>query len=519
MPRAGRPRLPAVCGSTESLLNSIDRLLRSFTLAALSVLLVLATAPAAADPPSHDAARRLAERAAGSTPMISDLEELCDGIGGRVTGSPACDRAIVWAAAKFRAAGLSVTLESFPLPGLWLGGSAEAEAIAPDHFPLEVSAAPGSPSTVGKLEARLVDAGDGSPAAFERLGAAAQGSIALVHTRVLKTWDDLSAEDSMIDPMLAAAGKAGVAAFLLESSRPCGQLYRQPLTMDGTLTAIPVAVIERDEAERLGRLAAREEVRVRLALANRIGGPYESKNVVAEIRGREKPDEIVLLGAHLDSWELGTGAQDNGVNAAMVIDAARGLKELGLVPRRTVRFVLFTGEEQGMWGSAGYVRRHRAEMDKHVAAIVFDTGSGRTTGFYLNGRPELDQPVLEALTPVSSLGQFHNVPDAIDGTDNFDFALSGVPNLLANQDPAPYVPDYHSATDVFDRVNQPEARINEAIAATLVWDLAESPGRPAPRQSRPEVERLLKTTKLDQQMKALRQWDDWTAGRRGASQE
>src|ERR1019366_9781793 len=104
---------------------------------------------------------------------------------------------------------------------------------------------------------------------------------------------------------------------------------------------------------------------------NNIAPTYESRNVIAEIRGREKPDEIVLVGAHLDSWDLGTGAEDNGVNAAMVIDLLRGFKELKVAPRRTIRFALFTGEEQGMWGSAGYVKRHRAELDKHVAVVVF----------------------------------------------------------------------------------------------------------------------------------------------------
>ncbi|HXA52868.1 MAG TPA: M20/M25/M40 family metallo-hydrolase, partial [Candidatus Acidoferrum sp.] len=101
-------------------------------------------------------------------------------------------------------------------------------------------------------------------------------------------------------------------------------------------------------------------VRVRLHLLNQTGGPYESRNVVAEIKGRERPDEIVVLGAHLDSWDLGTGAEDNGANSVMVIEAARAIRALGQHPRRTIRFVLFTGEEQGMFGTAGYVQRHKA---------------------------------------------------------------------------------------------------------------------------------------------------------------
>jgi Zn-dependent M28 family amino/carboxypeptidase len=256
---------------------------------------------------------------------------------------------------------------------------------------------------------------------------------------------------------------------------------------------------------------------MRLALNNQTGGAYEAQNVVAEIRGREKPEEVVLLGAHLDSWDLGTGEEDNGVNAAMVIDVARGVKELGLAPRRTIRFVLFTGEEQGMRGSAGYVQRHAAEMDRHVAVVIFDTGSGRTTGFYLNGRGELRKPINEALSAVAGLSASEQVIDALDGTDNFDFLLSGIPNLVANQDATPYLPDYHAESDVYERVNANEAKTNAAIASVIVWQLADRPERLAKRQTRSEVEHLLRHTKLDLQMKAFGQWDDWKAGKRGAN--
>lgn len=224
-----------------------------------------------------------------------------------------------------------------------------------------------------------------------------------------------------------------------------------------------------------------------------------------------------MVGAHLDSWDLGTGALDNGVNVAMVIDMARGMKELGLVPRRTIRFVLFTGEEQGLWGSAGYVKRHAGEMDRHVAVVIHDIGSGRITGFYLNGRDELRAPVTEALLPVAGLGPFDHPAEAVDGTDNFDFLLSGVPNLIAAQDPGPYLPDYHAESDVLEQVDARQAKVNAAIASALVWALAESPSRPAARQTRGEIEKLVRDTGLDVQMKAFGQWDDFAAGRRGVS--
>jgi len=461
-------------------------------------------------------AGRLAARALGDTPIFDDLKELCDGIGGRPTGSPAAQRAVEWGAAKFRSIGLEPSVEPFTIPTLWLPVSAEAAAVAPAQFPIRLAAAPYSASTPGLIVAPLIDAGEGGDADYAALGGRARGAIALIHSREMKTFDDLFAEYLRNGSLVAAATKAGVAALFLESTRPRGLLYRHPISLDGSL-ALPAAVVSREHAERLARLAARGEVRVRLNLQNKTGGEYESQNVVAEIRGREKPNEVVLVGAHLDSWDLGTGAEDNGVNVALILDLARAFKQLGIVPRRTVRFALFTGEEQGMWGSRRYVERHRAELDNFAAEITFDTGSGRLLGFYLNGREDLRAPVNAALQPVASFGATDHAIDAIDGTDNFDFLLSGVPNLVGIQDPIPYLPDYHAESDTFDRVNQREEKITDAVAAALLWGLAENPKR-LPRQTRSEVQKLITDTRLDEQMKPFGQWDDWQSGKRGVFQ-
>ena len=515
---------------------SVPRQGRTFAGAVVATLVAARLVSAQTPAPHHDtgskqlatgappaaAAALLAGRALGETPVFDDLRELCDHIGGRPTGSPACERAVEWGEAKFRSAGLErVTTEKFTLPSLWLGDSAEAACLTPESFPIRVAASPGTPSTPGgkPLEARLLVAGEGTPADFQALGSTAHGAIALVRTREMKTFDDLFAEYMRDRPMLEAAAKAQVAAVLLMSTRPRDLLYRHPVSINGVPAPLPVAVIAREPALRLARLAAesggRAEVRMRLATSNRVGPAYESRNVIAEIRGREKPQEVVLLGAHLDSWDLGTGEEDNGVNVALVIDVARGFQALGFVPRRTVRFVLFTGEEQGLFGSAGYVKQHANELGDHVAVVIYDTGSGRTNGFYLNGREEMRAPVERALAAVAGLGEFEHPIDGIDGTDNFDFLLSGVPNLVAAQDPPPYLPDYHAESDVFERVDTRQAKANVAIASALVWSLAESPERPAPRQSRAEVEKLLAATHLDAQMQAFGQWEDWVAGRRG----
>ena len=482
-----------------------------------AALLLLAAAPPRR-PAQPTPASSLVARAFSDTPLLRDLEELCDRVGGRPTGSPACARAVEWASAKARQAGAdAVTVEPFPMPGLWLPGAVEASCQAPERFPLRAVAAPGSPGTPGgqRLEAPLVDAGDGSAGAFARLGDKARGAFALVATPEMKTEADLFGEYARNGALVEAAARAGVAGVLYQSSRPRGLLYRHPITFGGAVAPMPVAMLAREELQRLTRLAESGEVRVSLAMTNTIAAGYDSGNVLAELRGRDKPEEIVLLGAHLDSWELGTGANDNGVNCALVLDVLRGLAQLELRPRRTVRFVLFTGEEQGMWGSAGYVNRHAAEMDRHVAVVVFDVGSGRTSGFYLNGRSELRGAVDAALAGVAGLSPMHHSEEALDGTDNFDFLLAGVPNLVARQDFGPYLPDYHAESDTFDKVDAREARMNEAIAAALVWGLADAAERPGRRQGRAEVERLLSETRLDEQMKALGQWEDWLAGKRG----
>lgn len=463
---------------------------------------------------TSQAPQLLAARALGRTPMFDDLQELCDRVGGRPTGSPAAYRAIAWASHKFQAFGLKPVLEPFEIPNLWLPISADASAIAPERFPIRLAACPFTASTKGAIETTVVDANEGSEADFAKLGSRAIGAIVLIHSKEMKSLDDLFAEYIRNSSLVSAARKARVAALLLESTRPRGLLYRHPLSIDGSIVPVPAAIISREHAERLARLVAEGEVRVRLKLTNQIRGKYQSKNVVAEIRGREKPDEVVLLGAHLDSWDLGTGAEDNGVNAALVLDVARGFQELKLIPRRTIRFVLFTGEEQGMWGSRGYVERHRDELDNMALMVTFDSGSGRLTGFSLNGRADLRVPVNDALRPVSGLHVAEQTDDALDGTDNFDFLLSGVPNLVGNQDVTNYLPNYHAESDTFDSVNEREQKATLAAASALVWAFADNPDRPR-RQTRAEVQKLLLDTKLDEQLKAFGQWADFQSGKRG----
>jgi hypothetical protein len=462
--------------------------------------------------PPSDVSPLLA-RVRGSNAMIDDLRELCDTVGGRPTPSPAEARAEEWAARKFREAGVAVTMESYTLPASWRSRAAAAEAVAPAAFPLRIAAAPFTAGTNGAIEGTLVDFGDGNPDVLAKVPES-KGKIAFVRTGIMNSLEDLFGDYMRISALLETAKRTGVAAMLLESSQRRSLLYRHPMALDGRIVPLPVAVVAHDNAERLLRLMAGGAVRVRLNLDNETGPMATARNVVGEIRGSDKAGEIVVIGAHLDSWDMGTGALDNGVNAVTVIDLARQIKALGMQPRRTIRFIDFTGEENGMIGSRAYAEGHRAEMPRHAAMITMDIGSGKTTGFFLNGREDLRPLVERALAPVMEAKAQQNPPDGIDGTDNFDFILFGVPNLVANQDPVPYLPDYHAESDTFDKVDAAAAKENEAIDAALLWYLANTDER-LPQQSRAEVEKLLAEQHLVEQMKSFGQWDDWAGRKRG----
>jgi carboxypeptidase Q len=464
------------------------------------------------------AAPKIISSALGASPLADNLRRLTDEIGGRVTGSPAVAKAVAWGVAGFRDAGVDeVRTEKFTVPVTWSEGNSHLEVLSGAPFATHVVSVGWSPATpAGGVEANLVDVGMGDEGDFARAGDGARGAILLVHSEVLRTFAGLFAE-YMHDPgVLSRASAAGARAVLWMSTRDAMLLYRHSSTADGSLEMLPQAIVAREDAERLARdLAAGQKLRVRLELPNKIGGPAEQENVVAEIRGREKPDEFVVLGAHLDSWELGTGALDDGCNAALVIEAARDIHLTGLRPRRSIRFVLFGGEEQGMLGSRAYVLAHRTELDRAIAAIVFDEGTGRIAGFSLGGRRDVEPGVRESLEPLASWGVNKNTYDAFWGTDNFDFLLEGVPNLVANQEEANYMPNYHAASDTYDKVDMVNLKLNTAVAGLLAFSIAEHSAPLGRRLSHSEIDALLKQTGLDTQMKTVNLWQSWQGGQRG----
>ena len=457
----------------------------------------------------------------GESPLEQNLRRLTDEIGGRVSGSPEMAKAVDWAVGAFRTAGVDVHTEKYMLPHAWSEGATRLEVQGPEAFPGSLVSVGLSPATpAGGIEGPVVLVDEGSEGDFARAGAAVKGAILLVYTNVSYTWADLFNEYDVPPPVIDRAVQAGAAAILWTGERERKLLYRHTNATTGQLEALPQAVLAREDGLRLMRAVEANpgKVRVRLTMPNQISGPVQQFNVVGEIRGYEKPDEVVVLGAHLDSWELGTGALDNGCNAAMVIEAARAIKATGLLPRRTIRFILFSGEEQGLIGSWQYVREHRAELDKYRGIVIFDSGVGRVTGYSLGGRGDTAPAIREILKPFAGWGVDHLTLDAQTGTDHFDFLLEGVPTLVANQEVGNYLANYHAASDTFDKVDIRELKLNTVLAAVTAWGIADRTEPIGKRQSRAEVEALVKQTGLDRELKLMKLWNDFESGARGRQQ-
>lgn len=481
----------------------------------LALTFILAIAAVAADSDSN----RLIEEALNSSSLERNLEQLTDGIGGRVPGTPAMQKAVEWGVAAFKAAGADqVHTEQFTIPTSWAEGATQMSVVAPEQFRIRAVSVGWAPALAPHQRVPVIDIGEGTEQDFA--GASnISGAILLVHSSEMKKWEDLFAEYLDAPPIIARAVQAHALALAFQSTRPHDLLYRHTNATTGEIDRIPQLMVAREDAGRMIRLlASGQKLFADIAIPNRIGGPITASNVVAEIRGSERPDEFVILGAHLDSWELGTGALDNGCNAALVIDALRAIKASGLRPRRSIRFILFSAEEQGMVGSHAYSVAHRSELDKAAGVVVFDSGIGRVTGFSLGGRKDVLAGTESLVAPLKQFDATALTTDAEWGTDNFDFMLEGVPTFVANQEEANYLINYHAMSDTFDKVSIPQLKKHVAEAAVLTFGIANAPDRLGPRLRRAQVEETMRETHLDEQLKIFGIWQQWEAGKRGRTE-
>ena len=410
------------------------------------------------------------------TNTYENLRELSDDIGGRVTGSPEAARAIAWGLDKMKAAGLeNVRAETWQLSRGWTRISARAEIVAPIHRSLMIDSLGWVGSTpAGGAEADVMAVNSYQLDAQMKDTSGWKGKILLV-VHVGEPPADRMAGFAKFGNFLKTAHTAGALAVI--GGQGGGVAQGMHLTHTGALGFdtyydIPVVSMAAEDQEQLERYIERgKTVRLKIDVQNRVtDGHVESANVVGEIPGTEHPEQIILVGGHLDSWDLASGATDNGFGAVAALGAAEAIIKSGQKPLRTIRFVLFTGEEQGLLGSVAYVKAHQSEMPSHIAAVVLDNGQGPVVGLQLGGRADLIPAVKKLTTALQAFGNL-KVDDEVEfGTDTGPFILAGLPGINLDQDSPEYKYTHHSAVDTFDKV-QADILDRDAtvMALTAFW--------------------------------------------------
>jgi Zn-dependent M28 family amino/carboxypeptidase len=421
----------------------------------------------------ENVATNLAAQALTNSAAMEIITSLTTEIGPRLDGSEAEKRAAAWAQQHMEQLGFDkVWIETFPLEHGWVRGIEKAEITSPSPQPLILTALGGGVATPSEgLEAEIA-----LFKTYAELLAAPAGSltgkIAVVTQRMVRTKDGAgySAAGKIRTAGPVEAARRGAVGYLLRSLGTDG--VRRPHT-GGThyvegVPKIPAAALSATDAEQLERLTALgKPVRVKMTLTPRDLGPVTSQNVIGEIKGREKPDEIILLGAHLDSWDLGTGAIDDGAGVAIVLATAKLIHDLPERPRRTIRVVLYGSEETGLLGGKAYAKMHASELTNVVIAAEPDLGQGPIYQFQ-TGVTNADEPSLKriaaALTPLGVLPGDNLSHGESDIEPLFE---AHVPVVTLALDASDYFDYHHTPDDTLDKI-KPE-RINQSTAAYAVF--------------------------------------------------
>jgi carboxypeptidase Q len=425
----------------------------------------------------REPASRLIGEALGSTFAWDRLAVLTDTIGSRLSGTPALDRAIQWAAAEMTRDGLeNVHTERVMVPR-WVRGSESAEIVEPVRHQmvmLGLGDSVGTPAGSDGVQAEVLIVHN-----FEELDAnapAARGRIVLFNVPFTSYGETVRFRS--MGPSRAA--RHGAVAMLVRSIGPSG--LRTPHT--GALQYapdapnIPAAAITAEDADRLQRMADRgARVVVRLKMEAHFEADAPSANVVGEIRGREKPDEIVVVSGHLDSWDVGAGATDDGGGCVVTWDALRIMKKLNLRPRRTVRVVLWTNEENGGRGGLAYRDQHRAELSKHVLMIESDGGVFRPLGFGFSGSDAARDTVKTIATLLTGIAA-DQVNAGGGGADiGPSMQEAHIPGMSLDVDGAKYFLIHHTPADTIDKIDPVEMAKCAAAVAVMAYVVADMPQR------------------------------------------
>ena len=425
---------------------------------------------------------------------LNELRHLTNNIGPRLSGSPQAAKAVEYVAAEMRALGAEVTLEKAKVPH-WVRGEERGELLRwqgqadGTKQKIVLTALGGSIATPPEgLTAEVIVVNDW--AALEALPeGTAKGKILLFNhpydEELAAVGYGMHAYGQTVAYRAAgpiAGSMVGAVAVLVRSAG--GGIYRSPhtgLTMysDG-IPKIPAAAVTAEDAELISDLALQGPVQMHLTLTPQTLPDVDSYNVIADWKGSEHPEQVVVVSGHLDSWDLGTGAIDDGAGVVVAMQTIHLLQSLGIHPRRTVRVIAWMSEEEGSEGAAQYIKDYLAEVPNHIAAIESDLGADHPVGIFYAGKPQLGQWLKPVAQVLDGFGAGQLVSSQGTGEDINPLTEKGVPSFAPIQDARTYFNYHHTAADTFDKVVPRNLNENAAVMAVLAYGLANSKD-PAPR--------------------------------------
>ena len=431
---------------------------------------------------------------------------LADDIGPRLTGSANYVKAAEWATGEFKRLGLAnVHRESWEIPATWEPESlATARILVPHEQRLHLESEGWSPSTPpGGVRGNVFYLKDLSVDSVKANAEQIKGAVVLLDGESLMS--HISEGFGKVFDALNLIGTEGAKGVLLG----LGTTNNAPdmigvTNFIGTIANAPTGNVGAEDTLLLRRLLDRGKVEVEFSFQNRIREHVPVDNVVAEIQGSDPKGEYIVIGGHLDSWHPGTGAQDNGTGAASVLAVAEAIKAAGITPRRSIRFVLFGGEEEGTIGSIRYVHAHAAELANCAGVFITDTGAEAPTGWYTFGRKD-EADALAAINPIlSSLGAAGVTDDGelTFETDHAPFLVQGVPAFVLWTPIDKYMQLHHKPSDTFDKVNQRDLNLGVATVAVTAYAFADA-SNALKHYSAKEVEDQLKAIKAFAQYQDL----------------
>jgi len=472
------------------------------TAAAFVVVGVLCEAGPSGQQPAGDSAdAAIKAQGLGRSQAAGLFHTLTDVIGPRLSGSPGHLAAARWAVDRFKEWGLAnPRLDAFPFGRGWTLEKLAVEMTAPRYMPLLAYAEAWSPSTPGAVRGAPVYLGDSTADEIDRLGARLRGAIVLAYRpqseflRADRMEPSVGPPGSPVrtgNPPYPDASSATPSAQLLARLRTLGAaVVLRPGAMEhGTVRvqgnratapdAVPTVVLAAEQYNMLVRLAqAKTPLQLHVQVTARFQPGPDSYNVLAEIPGSDPVlrDEIVFIGAHLDSWHTATGATDNADGVVAVMEAMRILTTLGAKPRRTIRAALWSGEEQGMLGSNAHVAKYLADEASRGRISVYindDPGAGPTYGFYMQGNQAAKQIFDDWLEPLRDLGVRRNVIEGINATDHLAFDEAGIPAFTVIKDFKNYdTRTRHTNADFADAVGDDDLKQSATVLAAVAWRAA-----------------------------------------------